>query len=124
MKTNEYPRHALDIPHQAPDMSRLDQPRQAASEIAQQVTDTVKDAAQHATQAAKDLYQSAATRAEDLYQSAATRAEDTLVQSKQYVSANPMAIVFGAFALGLTLGCTLGLSHHRQEPTIRERFRW
>ena len=113
MKTNEYPRHALDIPHQAPDISRLDQPRQAASEIAQQVTDTVKDAAQHATQAAKDLYQSAATRA-----------EDTLVQSKQYVSANPMAIAFGAFVLGLTLGGTLGLTHHRQEPTIRERFRW
>lgn len=113
MKTHEYPRHALDIPHQAPDMPRLDQPRQVASEIAQQVTDTVKDATQHATQAAKDLYQSAATRA-----------EDTLVQSKQYVSANPMAVVLGAFALGLTLGCTLGLSHHRQEPTIRERFRW
>ena len=55
MKTNEYPRHALDIPHQAPDMSRLDQPRQAASEIAQQVTDTVKDAAQHATQAANEM---------------------------------------------------------------------
>jgi ElaB/YqjD/DUF883 family membrane-anchored ribosome-binding protein len=113
MKTHEYPHHALDIPHHAPDTPRLDQPRQAASDIAQQVTHTVKDAAQHATQAAKDLYQSAATRA-----------EDTLVQSKQYVSANPMAVVFGAFTLGLTLGCMLGLSHHRQEPTIRERFRW
>ena len=113
MNTHEFPRHALDAPHQAPDRPRLDQARQAASDIAQQATDTVKEAAQHATQAAKDLYQSAATRA-----------EDTLVQSKQYVSANPTAVVLSVFTLGLTLGCMLGLSHHRQEPTIRERFRW
>ncbi len=106
MKTHEYPHHD-------PDMPRLDQPRQPAPDIAQQVTHAVKDAAQHATQAAKDLYQSAATRA-----------EDTLVQSKQYVSANPMAVVFGVFTLGLTLGCMLGLSHHRHDPTMRERFGW
>jgi len=117
MKTHEYPHHD-------PDMPRLDQPRQSAQDIAQQVNHAVKDAAQHATQAAKDLYQSAATRGEDLYQSAATRAQDTLVQSKQYVSANPMAVVLGVFTLGLTLGCMLGLSHHRHCPTMRERFRW
>lgn len=106
MKTHEYPHHD-------PDMPRLDQPRQPAPDIAQQVTHAVKDAAQHATQVAKDLYQSAATRA-----------EDTLVQSKQYVSANPMAVVLGVFTLGLTLGGMLGLSHHRQDPTMRERFGW
>ncbi len=128
MKTHEYPNHAHDMP-------RLDQPRQPVQDIAQQVTHTVQEAAQHAThavkdaaqqatQAAKDLYQSAATRAEDLYQTAATRAEDTLVQSKQYVSANPLAVVLGVFTLGLTLGCMLGLSHHRPDPTLRERFRW
>ena len=106
MKTHEYPHHDHDMP-------RLDQPRQPATDFTQQVTHTVKDAAQHATQAAKDLYQSAATRA-----------EDTLVQSKQYVSVNPLAVVLGVFTLGLTLGCTLGLSHHHQDPTIRERFGW
>ncbi len=106
MKTHEYPHHDHDMP-------RLDQPRQPATDFTQQVTHTVKDAAQHATQAAKDLYQSAATRA-----------EDTLVQSKQYVSVNPLAVVLGVFTLGLTLGCMLGLSHHHQDPTIRERFGW
>lgn len=117
MKTHEYPHHDHDMP-------RLDQPRQPVPDIAQQVTHTVKEAAQHATQTAKDLYQTAATRAEDLYQNAATRAEDTLVQSKQYVSANPMGVVLGVFTLGLTLGCMLGLSHHRQDPTMRQRFGW
>jgi len=105
MKTHSYPHH--------PDMPHLDQSRQPAQDIAQQVTHAVKDAAQHATQAAKDLYQSAATRT-----------EDTLVQSKQYVSANPMAVVLSVFTLGLTLGCMLGLSRHRHDPTMRERFRW
>jgi ElaB/YqjD/DUF883 family membrane-anchored ribosome-binding protein len=105
MKTHSYPHH--------PDMPHLDQSRQPAQDIAQQVTHAVKDAAQHATQTAKDLYQSAATRT-----------EDTLVQSKQYVSANPMAVVLSVFTLGLTLGCMLGLSRHRHDPTMRERFGW
>jgi hypothetical protein len=106
MKTHEYPHHN-------PDMPRLDQPRQPAPDFAQQAKHTVKDAAQQANQAAKYLYQSAATHA-----------EETLVQSKQYVGANPMAVVLGVFTLGLTLGCMLGFSHHRPDPTLRERFGW
>ena len=94
-----------------------------AKDAAQRGLDATKDAAQHAGQAAKDLYQSAASRAEDIYHSAAARAEDTLVQSKQYVRENPVPVVLGAFAVGLTLGCLMGLSHHH-EPTLRERFRW
>ncbi len=87
-------------------------PPQAAKDAAQRGLAATKDAAQHATQAAKDIYQSAATRA-----------EDTLTQSKQYVRENPLPVVLGAFTLGLTLGCLLGMSHH-QEPTFRDRFRW
>ena len=99
------------------------QASQSVKDAAQRGLDATKDAAQHAGQAAKDLYQSAASRAEDIYHSAAARAEDTLVQSKQYVRENPVPVVLGAFAVGLTLGCLMGLSHHH-EPTLRERFRW
>ncbi|MHB1078268.1 MAG: hypothetical protein ACYC67_02635 [Prosthecobacter sp.] len=113
----------------------FDQLPQAAKDLADHATQAAKDAAQRgiaatqaaakdATQAAKDLYKTAAVRAEDLYHTAAVRAEDTLVQSKQYVRENPIPVVLGAFALGLTLGCLLGLSHHQPEPTLRDRFRW
>jgi ElaB/YqjD/DUF883 family membrane-anchored ribosome-binding protein len=99
------------------------QATQAAKDAAQRGLAATRDAAQHASQAAKEMYQSAAARAEDMYQTAAARAEDTLVQSKAYVRENPFPVVLGAFAVGLTLGCILGLSHHH-EPTVRERFRW
>ncbi len=106
----------------------------AAKDATQNGYSAAKDAVQNAGQAARDLYQSAAHRAEDLYHSAAHRAEDlyhtaaaraeqTLDQSKKYVRENPVPSVLGAFALGLTLGALLGLSHHHQ-PTLRERFRW
>ncbi len=110
------------LPQAAKDLA--DHATQAAKDAAQHGIAATKDAAQHATQAAKDLYKSAAVRAEDLYHTASVRAEDTLVQSKQYVRDNPLPTVLGAFALGLTLGCLLGLSHHQPEPTLRDRFRW
>ncbi len=78
-----------------------------------QLPQAAKDLADHATQAAKDLYKTASVRA-----------EDTLVQSKQYVRENPLPTVIGAFALGLTLGCLLGMAQHHPEPTLRDRFRW
>lgn len=102
----------------------LDQLPQAAKDMTQQATTAVKEAAQHGIAATKDAAQHATQAAKDIYQSAATRAEDTLIQSKQYVRENPLPVVLGAFTLGLTLGCLLGLSHHHQEPTLRERFRW
>ncbi|OYW77507.1 MAG: hypothetical protein B7Z37_04020 [Verrucomicrobia bacterium 12-59-8] len=110
------------LPQAAKDLA--DHATQAAKDAAQHGIAATKDAAQHATQAAKDLYKSAATRAEDIYHTAAVRAEDTLVQSKQYVRENPVPVVLGAFAVGLTLGCLMGLSHHHPEPTLRDRFRW
>jgi ElaB/YqjD/DUF883 family membrane-anchored ribosome-binding protein len=98
----------------------FDQLPQAAKDLADHATQAAKDAAQ----AAKDLYKTAAVRAEDLYHTAAVRAEDTLVQSKQYVRENPLPTVIGAFALGITLGCLLGMAQHHPEPTMRDRFRW
>ncbi len=97
-----------------------DQLPQAAKDLADHATQAAKDAAQ----AAKDLCKNAAVSAEDLYHTAAVRAEDTLVQSKQYVRENPLPTVIGAFALGLTLGCLLGMAQHHPEPTLRDRFRW
>lgn len=119
MNTNPPPFDQL--PQAAKDLA--DHAAQAAKDAAQRSIAATKDAAQSATQAAKDIYKSAATRAEDMYHTAAVRAEDTLVQSKQYVRENPVPVVLGAFALGLTLGCLMGLPH-RHEPTMRERFRW
>ncbi|MFN0080390.1 MAG: YqjD family protein [Prosthecobacter sp.] len=110
------------LPQAAKDMAV--QATHAAKEAAQRGYDAAKDAAQRGLDATKDAAQHASQAAKDIYQSAATRAEDTLVQSKQYVRENPLPVVLGAFTLGLTLGCMLGLSHHHQEPTLRERFHW
>ncbi|MDP1587744.1 MAG: hypothetical protein Q8M07_08385 [Prosthecobacter sp.] len=104
-------------------MPSLDQLPQAAKDMAQQATHAAKEAAQRGFAATKDAAQHATQAAKDIYQSAATHAEDTLVQSKQYVRENPLPVVLGAFTLGLTLGCLMGLSRHH-EPTFRERFGW
>lgn len=110
------------LPQAAKDMAQ--QATHAAKDMAQQATHAVKEAAQHSLAATKDAAQHATQAAKDIYQSAATRAEDTLAQSKQYVRENPLPVVLRAFALGLALGCLLGLSHHHQEPRFRDRFRW
>jgi len=102
----------------------FDQLPQAAKDLADHATQAAKDAAQRGIAATKDAAQHAGQAAKDLYQNAASRAEDTLDQSKKYMRENPVPTVLGAFALGLTLGALLGLSHHHQEPTLRERFRW
>ena len=102
----------------------FDQLPQAAKDLADHATQAAKDAAQRGIAATKDAAQNATQAAKDLYKSAAVRADDTLVQSRQYVRDNPLPVVLGAFTLGLTLGCLLGLSHHHPEPTLRERFRW
>lgn len=97
----------------------LDQPAPASKDFAQQLASTANEAAQQVTSKTKEVTQAA----KDMFQSAATRAEDTLVQSKQYARENPLPVALGAFTLGLTLGCLLGLTRH-PEPTLRERFSW
>lgn len=118
-------------------MSPLNQLSQAAKEAAQRGTVVAKDA----TAAAKDFYQTISSKVEDgmvqgkeyaqhatdtakdMYQSAAVKAEETLVQSKDYVRQNPFPVVLGAFAIGMALGCMVGMTR-REEPTFRQRYLW
>jgi len=81
-------------------------------EYAQHAFDATKDAAQHATDAVKDTYLTVAAKA-----------GDTLTQSKHYVRQHPLPVVLGALALGMTLGCMIGMSQ-RHEPTFRQRYLW
>jgi ElaB/YqjD/DUF883 family membrane-anchored ribosome-binding protein len=83
-----------------------------SKEFAQHALDATKDAAQHATDAVKGTYLTVATKA-----------EDTLADTRDYVRQHPLPVVLGALALGLTLGCMMGMSQ-RQPPTFRQRYLW
>jgi ElaB/YqjD/DUF883 family membrane-anchored ribosome-binding protein len=83
--------------------------------------DAAKDAAQRATEAAKQVTQQATDAARNCCESVSTKVDETVVRAQDYVKKNPMAIVLGAVAFGVAVGCIVALST-RHRPTLRERF--
>lgn len=80
---------------------------QSATDAAKDVTGVVKGAAGDVTHATKDAVNHATDTAKDLYESAELKAEDALATSKEYVRRNPVPVVLGAFAVGVTIGYML-----------------
>jgi ElaB/YqjD/DUF883 family membrane-anchored ribosome-binding protein len=105
---------------------------------AQELTDAARDVAQRATDTAKELAHSATTAAKDVMHQASdvvhqasdaaraccttvsTKVEDGISHAQERLQQNPLAIVLGAVAVGIAIGCALALS--RRAPTFRERF--
>jgi ElaB/YqjD/DUF883 family membrane-anchored ribosome-binding protein len=81
-------------------------------EYAQQALEATRDAAQNATNAVKDTCKTVAAKA-----------EVTLAQSKEYVHQHPLPVIVGALAIGLALGCMIGMAQ-RHEPTFCQRYLW
>jgi ElaB/YqjD/DUF883 family membrane-anchored ribosome-binding protein len=98
----------------------------------QALADAAKDAAQRATEAAKELAKNATTTAKDAVHQAtdaarnccatvSAKVEDSAVRAQECVKQNPLAMVLGAVALGVAVGCLVALSS-RPRLTLRERF--
>lgn len=116
----------------------LNQPSEAAREIARRASAAAQETSQNAAAAAKhasdgvedsardvwDVTRHAARRAtdaaKDMCQSAALQAGDTLAASKVYVRRNPLPVVLGAIAFGAAIGYML--MRTRRKPTFGERY--
>jgi len=82
-------------------------------EYAQHALEATRDAAQNATDAVK----------KDTCETVAAKTEVAIAQSNDYVRQHPLPVIAGALALGMALGCMIGMSQ-RHEPTFRQRYLW
>jgi ElaB/YqjD/DUF883 family membrane-anchored ribosome-binding protein len=104
---NQLPEAAREIPRRTADAAR-DLTRDVENVVGE-ITNATKDAARCATDTVKEMYHSAAEKA-----------GDTLATSKEYVRRNPVPVVLGAVAFGVTLGYLLMMA--RRRPTFGERY--
>lgn len=117
--------------HSEPRITEL--PAGAGAE-ARRVADAAKQTAEDATEAARsvssvledaagdvaDATRRAAGSARDGCQAAAAKAEEALETSKEYVRRNPVPVVLGAIAFGITIGYIVTMT--RRKATFSERY--
>ena len=102
----------------------------AAKDLYQTISSDAKDSlahgkeyAQHALEATRDAAQNATDAVKDTCKTVAAKTEVAIAQSNDYVRQHPLPIIVGALALGMALGCMIGMSQ-RHEPTFRQRYLW
>lgn len=83
-------------------------------------TGQLPEVARDTTDAAEQATNTTPCTAKDIYQSASLKACEALETSKEYVRRNPVPVVFGAIAIGATIGYLLMVG--RRKPTFSERY--
>ena len=93
---------------------------QALTDAAKQIAQTASAAATDAVHQAKDAMHQANDAARSCCTTVSAKVEDGVVRAQSYLHRNPLTVMLGAVAVGMAVGCLMGLN--RRVPTLRERF--
>ncbi len=93
----------------------------SAKEALQRTLDSAKAATQTAGTAIKASADDAMDATKNCCNSLSAKVESGVVRAQEEMRQNPMAVVLGAVAFGVAVGCLIAFAR-RDVPTLRERF--
>lgn len=94
--------------------------QQVLTDAAKQITQTASAAATDAAHHAKDALHQANDAARSCCTTVSAKVENGVARAQNCLHRNPLAVILGAVAVGMAVGCLMGLN--RRTPTLKERF--